>query len=283
MTPRALLLGSALTLLAACEPPIPDSAAGVGAGFDTPEQYQARREAQLRGEGPAIRPSQTVLPPSAPPIVGPGSVVAGGPAPLPAPAATVPNPAPGSTLASDAQDVAAQTRAILGAPPSSTVANDTTIASASAPLPQQTAPVDPSALDLDRDNPEISQEQDFEAVSAERDIEADAERLRAARQQYQLVRPTELQRPDESGPNIFAYAINDARPVGASGTYRRGPLASARRAEQRCLQYRSPDIAQEDFLAAGGPERDRLGLDPDGDGNACSWDPAVVRDLVQRG
>ena len=31
------------------------------------------------------------------------------------------------------------------------------------------------------------------------------------------------------------------------------------------------------FLEAGGPKRDRKGLDPDGDGFACAWDPRPFR------
>ena len=38
-----------------------------------------------------------------------------------------------------------------------------------------------------------------------------------------------------------------------------------------------PDQAQQDFLAKGGPERDRMGVDPDGDGFACAWDPRPFR------
>ena len=39
--------------------------------------------------------------------------------------------------------------------------------------------------------------------------------------------------------------------------------------------------AQIDFLAKGGPERDRLGVDPDGDGYACAWNPAPFRAAVR--
>jgi hypothetical protein len=39
----------------------------------------------------------------------------------------------------------------------------------------------------------------------------------------------------------------------------------------------SDDLAQEAFLSEGGPERDRLGVDPDGDGFACRWDPTPFR------
>jgi hypothetical protein len=44
-----------------------------------------------------------------------------------------------------------------------------------------------------------------------------------------------------------------------------------------CDRYRSKDEAQQDFLAKGGPERDAYGLDPDGDGYACGWDPRPFR------
>ena len=44
-----------------------------------------------------------------------------------------------------------------------------------------------------------------------------------------------------------------------------------------CARYGSPDLAQQAFLEAGGPERDRRGLDPDGDGYACTWDPRPFR------
>ena len=53
--------------------------------------------------------------------------------------------------------------------------------------------------------------------------------------------------------------------------------ASAEKAIRACAAYSSPDRAQEDFLASGGPERDRKSLDPDGDGFACAWDPAPFR------
>ncbi|MEM7641436.1 MAG: hypothetical protein AAF366_02795 [Pseudomonadota bacterium] len=243
---RPAFLATALLAVAACDPQVPDSGPR-GAGFDSPAEVAARREAAL--QRPTRTPSQTILPPETPP------------GPLPA------------TATSEAEDIAAQTRAALGRPASDEPALP-------APLPTQTQ-TQTAAADLDRDNPEISREQDFQIVSQQRDIEADAERLRAARQQYQLVTPTELQRPSDNGPNIIAYALNQAQPVGAAGTYDRNPLATNRRAETRCRNYRTADIAQEDFLASGGPERDRLGLDPDGDGNACAWNPETYVTLVR--
>ena len=46
-----------------------------------------------------------------------------------------------------------------------------------------------------------------------------------------------------------------------------------------CGRFRDADAAQRAFLAGGGPESDRYGIDPDGDGFACRWDPAPYRAL----
>ena len=40
-----------------------------------------------------------------------------------------------------------------------------------------------------------------------------------------------------------------------------------------CHEYSIPEIAQMAFLSLGGPQRDTLLLDPDGDGFACDWVP----------
>ena len=58
-------------------------------------------------------------------------------------------------------------------------------------------------------------------------------------------------------------------------------LNCAGRTQRGCAVYRSPDQAQIDFRASGGPQRDRKGLDPDGDGYACAWDPAPFRAAVR--
>lgn len=155
------------------------------------------------------------------------------------------------------------------------------IAAQTSEILAQTAPQAPAlAPVLDRNNPGISQEQNFEVVSSERDIAADAARIEAARQQFQLIRPKELERVGDTGPNIIQYALGSSHPVGQK-VYRRTNPFAARRLEGKCAGYRTADVAQEQFLAAGGPERDRLGLDPDGDGYACAWDPAAFRDLVR--
>ena len=40
-----------------------------------------------------------------------------------------------------------------------------------------------------------------------------------------------------------------------------------------CGRFRDADAAQRAFLAGGGPARDRYGIDPDGDGFACTGIP----------
>lgn len=175
---------------------------------------------------------------------------------------TVQPPAPATTTttavpATEGDDVAADTVAALGG---------------GTPAP--------AAPQITLNNPGISTEQDFDAVSSQRDIAADAARIQAARQQYVLVEAEDLQRVGDTGPNIIQYALSTSHAVGTKVHRRTNPFARAR-AESKCAGFRTDDVAQEQFLAAGGPERDRLGLDPDGDGYACGWNPATYRQLVR--
>jgi len=129
----------------------------------------------------------------------------------------------------------------------------------------------------------ISQENNFDAVSGERSIQGDAQRLEQNRAQYELIQPQALpQRDGNDQPNIVAFALSTNHPVGTR-VYSRAGLNGAARAERNCAQYPSPDQAQLDFLTRGGPLRDRRGLDPDGDGYACSWNPAPFRKASQGG
>lgn len=90
------------------------------------------------------------------------------------------------------------------------------------------------------------------------------------------VRVTAAEAPAASGPNLFMYALSTQHNVGEERYSRRNPLRW-RRWEAACAQYPHQDLAQEAFLAAGGPERDSNHMDPDGDGYACWWDPAPFR------
>ncbi|WP_172326756.1 hypothetical protein [Mangrovicoccus sp. HB161399] len=75
---------------------------------------------------------------------------------------------------------------------------------------------------------------------------------------------------DASNPVGFALATS--HPVGQKVYPRRGAAPAA-----ACGGYGSGVSAQQAFLKAGGPQSDGLGLDPDGDGYACSFDPEPYR------
>lgn len=129
-------------------------------------------------------------------------------------------------------------------------------------------------------NAGISDEQDFDAVAARETIESDAERIARNRSDYVTVQPQDLpQRPGDTGPNIVEFALATNHAPGVQ-LYRRGGVG-LRDQNAACAQYASPDQAQQDFLSRGGPDRDRLGVDPDGDGFACSWDPRPFRTALQ--
>jgi len=75
-------------------------------------------------------------------------------------------------------------------------------------------------------------------------------------------------------PRVAAFAIRTTHQPGER-QWRRNPLR--RDGAATCAQFASRDLAQDRFLAEGGPERDPLGLDADGDGFVCGFDPADLR------
>ncbi|MFP7673397.1 hypothetical protein ACG74X_08580 [Marivita sp. S0852] len=142
--------------------------------------------------------------------------------------------------------------------------------------PVQASPSNP-APQIVRNEAGLSGENDFDAVSNSRSIESDAALIAQNRARYQVIAPEALPtRPGSDTPNIVAYALQTTNPKGAP-IYRRSAFASEARHQRACAAFTSSDLAQEAFLAAGGPERDRQTLDPDGDGFACGWDPAPFR------
>lgn len=147
-----------------------------------------------------------------------------------------------------------------------------------------------SALDPNRgqaavpasNNPGISDEQDFSAVTSRESIESDAQRRAAQAAARQVIQPTAVpDRPTNAGPNIVQYALAAPNRLGQEW-WSRSIFSGQRRFERNCAGYNSPDAAQRDFLARGGPERDPRGLDPDGDGFACGWDPAPFLQAANR-
>ena len=126
-------------------------------------------------------------------------------------------------------------------------------------------------------NPNISDEQNFDAVSSRETIESDRERLARQRDAFQVAVPEAVpDRPRSSGPNIVEYALSTTNRVGVP-VYNRPGRFNEDKYRRACAQFGSTDQAQVAFLEAGGPKRDRKGLDPDGDGFACRWDPTPFR------
>ena len=133
---------------------------------------------------------------------------------------------------------------------------------------------------VELDTTRLSDENDFEAVSERQSIESDAERIENNRALYVLIEPTSLpRRPGSSAPSIVEYAIKTTNPMGVQ-LYSR-PFASETRFDWNCAKYASQSAAQEAFLVKGGPKFDPNGLDPDGDGFACYWDPGPFRSVLK--
>lgn len=204
-----------LLSLAACAPPIPNSGANSGVGFDeygVYDQRSADREAALIG---------SIADPSA--------------------------------------------RAISDEQLEPAIATN---------VPTQAKPIK-------QDNPGISDEQDFSAVSARETIESDRQRVEAQSQAFKIIEPTALPtRSGSTGPSIVEFALSTSNAPGQSVYNRSGAFAESR-FNKNCAKYGSSDLAQMDFLKSGGPQRDRKGLDPDGDGFACYWDPTPFRQATR--
>ncbi len=237
---RKLMASAALVALAACGNPIPESgpSTGAGVGFGDYGEYQARREAELAGN------------------------------PVPAPEMVSTTTLGGDT--SDGAQVAAAARAALDADDQT----EERAANSGERVVQASPNNAPPAV---VNSVGISNENNFDAVGNQRTIQDDAARIAASRQQYQVASVQALpNRAGGQGANIVAYALKTKHPAGTQ-VYRRVGVNKSGRYARNCAKYTGPDLAQIDFLEKGGPERDRLGLDPDGDGYACGWDPRPFR------
>jgi hypothetical protein len=256
--------------VAACTQSVPDSGAGVG--FQDYNSYLREQAAAApRAATPVtqVAPFGTAVAPAAP---------AGGFSPDLAAAAI-----------DRASGVAPTSGNVIGAPMSATtavsfpdpLAQPSTAVAAFDPndpnRPRGNAPstIQAQSGEMVHSNSGISDEQDFAAVSQRETIESDAERLARNRAQYTVIQPTAVPERAGGAPNIVQFALSTTHAPGTQ-MYNRSSLRFTDQAAA-CARYASPDLAQEAFLAAGGPERDRRGLDPDGDGFACGWDPRPFR------
>ena len=237
-------VGSVLAM-AACTPPIPDS--GAEAGFDSsPFDAAPPAGSTITGE-PLVPPVRIDSTPLVTPTAAPRS-----------PATTT---AAGSLGNSD---IASEAAAAL---------------SSSGQAPLVASPSNPAPLVVG--NAGISDENDFGAVSSRQTIESDADRIAQNRSQYQQIQPTAVPtRQGSAEPNVVSYALSASNPLG-NRVYSRAGINLRAKAARNCAGYRSDDLAQQAFLENGGPKRDRLTLDPDGDGYACGWDPLLFQHAVQ--
>ena len=78
-----------------------------------------------------------------------------------------------------------------------------------------------------------------------------------------------------STPVLVRYAHAERQNPGTR-TYQRS-ATSQDAAERACRAHANADAAQTAFIAAGGPVIDPHGMDPDGDGFVCGWDPRPYR------
>jgi hypothetical protein len=159
---------------------------------------------------------------------------------------------------------------------------DTTAVAPPAAAPTATAATEPrtvtrtaQATPLDDDRLNLGEytleQQRIDAAIAERELEA-------ARRQLVVVQPEASVPQAPGGVNIALFAQQTTHSVGQR-RYARSPMAFASRGA--CRRFATADDAQRFFLANGGPARDPHGLDPDGDGFACGWNPEPFRRLVR--
>lgn len=263
---RAPALALIVLGLAACQPTVPQTTSGVG--FQDYNSYVRQREAALVGGGAA---------PVAPYAAAPAAPLApqGGFSTDRAAAAIAAAEGTGAPLGATAPLTAAPaplaTAAVTPLQP---------IAPATGVRPRGGAPAGIREESGEVTNSGISDEQDFNAVASRETIESDAERIARNRAQYQVIQPGALpQRSGDTGPNIVQFALSTSHDPGQA-VYKRSAIRTSS-ANAACAKFASPDLAQQAFLERGGPERDRMGVDPDGDGFACSWDPRPFRTALR--
>lgn len=232
---RLLFTALATAALAACQPTIPDSAAGVG--FQDYDSYAQEREARLRGDD-ARAGGQ------------PLSAMAGG-----QDGGAAPDDDDGARIARDALAAISPQRS----------GDDRTGADSGARGGRSAIVNDQDYQDVLRREGEA---QDQGGIGG---------RARGGSDRLEPIIPEPVpEREGRDAPNIVAYALNTANRVGEQ-RYERNGLFAESRFQRNCAEYNNQEEAQEDFLRRGGPERDPRGLDPNGDGFACWWDPEPYR------
>lgn len=228
----------AVLALAACQPAVPNSAAGVG--FGDYASYMKNREAELRGQTAA--PASAAPPPgggyAAQPPGGGYGTAGYGATPVTAAGIAAQNPPAGGSALEAAASAAPQ--GSLGAEALAAL-RATAPAGSTAPAAQQSI-----------------------AAQAGAPLNAPLNAMSEAAFDPAAV-------AGSAGPNLAAYALSAPNTLGQP-YYKRGGIKLSS-SERACGKFVSPDLAQMKFLERGGPEKDPGNLDPDGDGFACAWDP----------
>ncbi|TMV90479.1 hypothetical protein FGG78_12700 [Thioclava sp. BHET1] len=242
---RALMMLGGALALAGCVSSMPDSG---------PE---ARRDAELRG--------QPIVPPSAQGVM-PGT----NPSPPGAPLNATGTAMPGSTNALSAPSIDA----------SGTIGNDPSIPAPAMPGDGSSANANPDAT-IGADAMAALQQTapGGDSVDTMNLASTGSSSTASSSMATTPVPQQPISDSDRSGPNLAAYALSVTNRPGQS-IYKRGGLHLTS-SSNACAKYVSADQAQLAFLAAGGPQRDRLNLDPDGDGFACNWDPTPFQTARQ--
>ena len=261
---RIPLIVVAFTAISACSPSIPDSAAGVG--FDDYSEYEAKRKAQATTptgcHPPApsrnrVRRNHHNHDNAACAALGHHCEGAGH-APPPAP----PQVSDSADLAAETQAHAWPRRAPIRGKPRS---RPTPTIRRRRPSPLQ---------------PEFQPRMTSKRWAMSARSRAMPSSWPATGRNIRWCNPPRCPHaPGDVGPNIVDYALSTRHPIGTK-VYSRIGINKAARYQKNCAKYASADRAQKDFLSKGGPRRDKMGLDPDGDGYACSWNPEPFRRAV---
>ena len=103
-----------------------------------------------------------------------------------------------------------------------------------------------------------------------------ARKLLAARENRIIINPDELIDIETNYKiNIALYARKTENVLGKRSYSR----LNKKQKNDPCIRFSVSDDAQRYFLQKGGPEKDLYGLDLDGDGFACNWNPEPFKKI----
>ena len=140
--------------------------------------------------------------------------------------------------------------------------------------PSLTTPINENGLLEGHDRLDLS----LETLEQQSKDKAEAAEKLAIARKERIVIETEKPTPTDQDINIASFARSSLNQKGQS-IYSRPSFHTFDHSTE-CAIFNSDSNAQRFFLNSGGPEIDSKNLDPDGDGFACHWDPAIYRQLA---